>query len=61
LLSVASTPRGGEPKEAPAQLSDQIKPIEKLTLAQELNDEIPTFAESDSSKPDSTKKKTKKK
>jgi hypothetical protein len=53
--------RGGELKEAPVQLSDQSKPAEKLTLAQELNDEIPTFAESDSSKSDSPKKKTKKK
>jgi hypothetical protein len=64
--------RGGL-KEVPAQISDQSKspeqapPLvdlsvtEKPTLAQELNDEIPSFAESDSPKSDSTNKKTKKK
>jgi hypothetical protein len=53
--------RGGELKEVPAQLSDQSKPVEKLTLAQELNDELPTFTEPDPPKSDTTKKKTKKK
>ena len=59
--------RGGELKEVPAQLSDQSKPpeqasvvdlpaAEKPTLAQELDDEIPSFDESPTSDRKGSKK-----